>query len=124
MYARVWKFNLFPDKVEQFETGCRSVLALNRKRPGCRGLVVLQGGLRDVPEATVVSLWDSLEDLRASESEAFQQAVAKVMVCCKSGAVLREEEVLICELDSAKKQKPKPKPKPKKKKGRARRRAS
>jgi len=105
MYARVWKFNLFPERVEQYAKGCRSVLALNRKRAGFCGLVVLRGGVRDAPESTVVSVWDSLEDLRASESDAFQRAVAKVMACCKRGAVMREEEILVWEFAVPKKKK-------------------
>jgi len=114
MYARVWKFNIFPERVEQYAAGCRAVLALNRKRAGFRGLVVSRGGPRDAPESTVVSVWDSLENLRASESDAFQKAVARVMACCKSGAVLREEEILVWEFAVPKK----------KKKVHARRRAS
>jgi len=114
MYARVWSFNLFPERVEQFAAGCRSVGALNRKRAGFRGMVVLRGGQRDTPESTVVSVWDSLEDLRASESDAFQKALARVLACCKRGAVMREEEILICEFSAPKK----------KKKGHSSRRAS
>ena len=105
MYARVWKFNVFPERVEQYAAGCRSVLSLNRKRSGFRGLVVLRGGPRDGPESTVVSVWDSLEDLRASESDAFQKAVARVLACCKRGAVMREEEILVWEFTSPKKKK-------------------
>jgi len=100
MYARVWRFAVLPEKVEQFANACRSVGALNRKRAGNRGLIVLRGGQRDNPDSTVVSIWDSLEDLRASESDAFQKAVARAVACCKPGAVLREEEILICEFAS------------------------
>ena len=105
MYARVWKFSVFPEKVEQFRAACKSVLGILRKRTGFSALVVTRGGLRDSPEATVVSAWDSLEALRASESDSFQKAVAKVLACCKRDAVLREEEVLICEFASPKKKK-------------------
>ena len=114
MYARVWRFIVLPEKVEQFAAACRSVGAINWKRAGFRGLVVSRGGQRDSPDSTVVSVWDSLEALRASESDAFQKAVARAVACCKPGAVLREEEILICEFAS-----------PSKKKGRrSRRRAS
>jgi len=105
MYARIWKFSVFTEKIEQYARGCRSVLALNRKRPGFSGLVVLRGGPRDAPESTVVSVWDSLEALRASESDSFQKAVSRVLACCKRDAVLREEEVLICEFAFPKKKK-------------------
>jgi heme-degrading monooxygenase HmoA len=76
-------------------------------------MVVLRGGQRDTPESTVVSVWDSLEDLRASESDAFQKAVARAIACCKAGAVLREEEILIWEFASPSKNKSKKKSKSK-----------
>jgi heme-degrading monooxygenase HmoA len=103
MYARVWKLSVLPDRVQQFAAACRSVGTLNRKRAGFRGLIVLRGGPRDAPESTVVSVWDSLEELRASESAAFQKAVARALACCKRGAVLREEEMLIWEFAAPKK---------------------
>ena len=124
MYARVWRFSVFPEKVEQFAAACRSVGAINWKRAGFRGLVVLRGGPRDTPESTVVSAWDSLEGLRASEGDAFQQAVARALACCKPGAVLREEDVLICEFASPKKSKTKKTKTKRKQKGYAKRRAS
>jgi heme-degrading monooxygenase HmoA len=102
MYARVWRLVLLPEKVEQFAAACRSVGIMNRKRPGFRGLTVLRGGLRDSPDSTVVSLWESLEDLRASESQAFQKAVARALTCCREGGQLREEEVLVCEVPGGK----------------------
>ena len=114
MYARVWKFDVLPERIEQFAAGCRSVLSLNRRRAGFRGLVVLRGGPRDAPESTVVSGWDSLEHLRASESGSFQKAVARVLTCCKRGAVLCEEEILVWDFTAPKK----------KKKGRSSRRVS
>jgi len=92
---------------------------MNRKRAGFRGLVVLRGGQRDAPEATVVSVWESLEALRASESDAFQKAVARALACCKGRAVLQEEEILIWEFASHSK-----KTHSKKKARRASRRAS
>jgi|SRR3990170_2232692 len=105
MYARVWKFSVFPERVEQFRAACKSVLGILRKRVGFRALVVVRGGPRDTPESMVVSAWDSLEALRASENDAFQRAVARVLACCKRDAVMREEEVLVCEFASPKKKK-------------------
>jgi heme-degrading monooxygenase HmoA len=102
MYARVWRLAVLPEMVEQFAAACRSVGTMNRKRAGWRGLTVLRGGQRDNPESTVVSLWDSLEELRASEGQAFQKAVARALACCKEGGELREEEVLVCEFPEKK----------------------
>jgi heme-degrading monooxygenase HmoA len=128
MYARVWRMSVLPENVEQFAADCRSGGVVNHGQPGYRGLLVLRGGPLDSPDATVVSLWDSLEALRASESDAFQKAVAGVLARCKPGAMLREEEILTWEMPApSKKSKPKPKSKPKlksKKKRRIKRRAS
>jgi heme-degrading monooxygenase HmoA len=106
MYARVWRFSVLPDRIEPFAAACRSVGEINQKRPGYRGLMVLRGGLRDNPQSTVVSVWDSLEALRASESDVFQKAVARALACCKPGAALQEEDVLICDFAAAEKPKP------------------
>jgi heme-degrading monooxygenase HmoA len=98
MYARVWKISLLPENVQPFASACHSVGVLNSSKEGYRGLLVLRGGPLDNPDATVVSLWDSLEALRASESEAFQEAVAQALACCQPGALLREEEILVWSL--------------------------
>jgi heme-degrading monooxygenase HmoA len=101
MYARVWKFNVLSEKVEEFGSACRAVGAVNRKRAEFRGFIVVRGGSLDNPECTVVSVWDSLEALRASEGEAFQKAVARALACCRPGAALQEEDVLICDFSPA-----------------------
>lgn len=123
MYARVWKIRVLPENVERFISACRPAAAANNEREGYRGLLILRGGPLDNPEATVVSLWESLEALRASESDTFQEAVAEALACCEPGAVLREEEILLWELPTPQdKAKNKSKKKPrKKKKGRVRR---
>jgi hypothetical protein len=102
MYARVWKFNVLSEKVEQFGVACRAVGTVNRKRPEFRGFVVVRGGSRDAPECTVVSVWDTLEALRASEGGAFQKALGEALAYCRPGAVLQEEDVLICDFGPAK----------------------
>ena len=103
MYARVWRFNVLSENVERFAAACRAVGVVNRTHSGFRGFVVVRGGPRDAPECTVVSVWDSLEALRASEGPLFQKLVARALACCKPGTVLQEEDVLICEFASAKK---------------------
>lgn len=101
MYARVWKFNVLPEKVEQFASACRAVGAVNRRRAGFRGFIVVRGGPLDLPECTVVSVWDSLVALRDSESDTFQKAVGRAVACCKPGTALQEEDVLICSFGPA-----------------------
>jgi heme-degrading monooxygenase HmoA len=122
MYARVWKISVLPENVERFAAACRSVGVVNSRKKGYRGLLILRGGSLDSPEATVVSLWESLGALRASESEAFQKAVAGALACCEPGTVLREEKILLWEVPALKnKSKEQNRRKPsKKKRGRAR----
>ena len=120
MYARVWKFYVLPEKIEEFAAACRAVGTVNRARREFRGFVVVRGGTLDSPECTVVSVWDSLEALRASESGAFQKGIVRVLDCCTSGAALQEEDVLICEFGPIRKSKGasaerRPKPNPRKK---------
>jgi hypothetical protein len=123
MYARVWKISVLPENVERFATACHSVGVVNNKKKGYRGLLILRGGSLDNPEATVVSLWESLGALRASESDAFQRAVAGALACCEPGTVLREEKILLWEVPALKnKNKDKKGKKPwKKKRGRVKR---
>ena len=113
MYARVWKFNVLPEKLDEFAAACRAVGAINHRSPEFRGFVVVRGGPKDSPECTVVSVWISLEALRASENEAFQQAVSRALTYCKPGAALQEEDVLVCDFSppkkpAAKRARPKP----------------
>jgi heme-degrading monooxygenase HmoA len=122
MYARVWRMSVVPESFERFTAACRSVGVMNTRKRGYRGLLILRGGPLDSPDATVVSLWDSLEALRASESDVFQKAVAKALACCLPGAALREEAIVLWE-SSARQNKKKQKHGTKKK-GRVRRRAS
>lgn len=127
MYARVWKFHVPPEQVEQFAAACRAVGVVNRKRSEYRGLVLVRGGPLDNPECTVVSVWDSLEALRASENEAFQKAVARALDFCEPGTALQEEDVLICDFTPArtpKKKKAESKTAKRKNRSRVSRRAS
>jgi heme-degrading monooxygenase HmoA len=100
MYARVWKVQLLPEKADQFTVGVNSVLSILRQQAGFRGLLVLRGGPGESLEATVVSAWDSLDYLRASETTAFHQAVARVLACCEHGPFMREEKVLLSEFSN------------------------
>jgi heme-degrading monooxygenase HmoA len=100
MYARVWKLSILPGKVEQFVAACNAVIPILRQQPGFRVLVVLRGGSGERLEATVVSAWESLDQLRASETSAYQQAVVSVLSCCELRPFMGEEEVLLSEFAS------------------------
>jgi heme-degrading monooxygenase HmoA len=97
MYARVWKVAVAPENLNAFTAACNNTSGVVRKHRGFRGAMVIRGGPKDVPECTIISVWDSLENLRDSENEAFQKSVAGILACCKPGTVLQEEDVLICD---------------------------
>ena len=97
MYARVWKANILPGKVEEFAASIDLVKPLLRRRPGFCGLLVLHTGPGEGLEATVISVWSSIDDLRNSETPAFQQAVARMLSLCERRPLMREEEVVVSE---------------------------
>jgi heme-degrading monooxygenase HmoA len=100
MYARVWRAGILPGKVEEFAAAINSVRPLLRRQPGFCGLLVLRSGPGEALEATVVSTWASIVDLRNSETTAFQQAVVNVLSYCEPRPVMREEEVVVSDVAS------------------------
>jgi hypothetical protein len=68
-----------------------------RKQTGYHSALVLGAG-EEEREATVISIWNSLQDLRASESNMFYfGALAKLFACCEGYPLMHEEEVLVSE---------------------------
>ena len=100
MYARVWKFVILPGKVGQFAAAAKTVMPILRRQKGFRGCLVLHGGPEEKLEATVVSAWETLVDLRNSESAAFQEALSHIVNLCEPRPTMREEEVMISEFPS------------------------
>ncbi len=101
MYARVWRANILPGKVEEHTVAVRAVIPILRRRTGFRSLVLLRGGPGDRLESTVVSVWESLVTLRNSETAEFERAVAHVLSFCERHPSMRGEEVLIDEFASS-----------------------
>ena len=97
MYARVWKASILPGKAEGFAAAVKSVKPLLLRQPGFCGLLVLRTGPGEELEATVISLWSSIDDLRNSETPAFQQAVVNILSYCERRPLMREEEVVLSE---------------------------
>jgi len=97
MHARVTHFYIQPGKTEGFRSAVNSLIPLIRKQQGFHALVVLHlPGTK--PEATVLSLWDSLDDLKGSEKNMFlYQALSRVLSHCEGFPTIREHEVLVSE---------------------------
>lgn len=98
MYARVTQFRIQPGKVEEFQQTLRSVIPSAKKEKGFRGLLILRGGVEAPLDGHVLSLWETREDLRASEKSLyFYGALARVMRCCDGFPTILEQEVLLNE---------------------------
>jgi len=81
--------------------GCLQIRDSDPERQaGFRNLLVLRSGPGEMLEGTVISVWDSLDHLRNSETTAFQEMLARVLALCEPRPSMREEEVLISEIAS------------------------
>jgi heme-degrading monooxygenase HmoA len=100
MYARVWRVGILPGKIEEFAGAANDMMPILRGQPGFRGCVVTRSGPGEGLEATVVSVWDSIDALRNSENTAFQLALANFLSLCERRPIMREEEVLVSEFAS------------------------
>jgi quinol monooxygenase YgiN len=101
MYARVWKAGILPGKVEKFAAAVNSMRPFLRQQSGFCGLLVLRTGPGEGLEATVISMWSSIDALRSSETPTFQEAVVNVLSYCERRPVMREEEVVLSEFSAA-----------------------
>ena len=98
MHARVLHFHIRSGQLKEFQSAVDSVVPQIRKQAGFRALVVLHASQGAKPEATVMSVWDSLDDLKASEKNMFlYQALARVLTYCEGFPAIREHEVLVSE---------------------------
>ena len=100
MYARVWKLGILPGKVEEFTAATKAAIAIFNRQPGFRSLLALRSGPDEMLEATIISVWDSLVNLRNSETSAYGRVVAHVLTLCEPRPSMREEEVLLSEIAS------------------------
>ncbi len=100
MHARVTQFQLLPGRLQDFALALDSLVPLLREQAGFRSLIVLRGEPTPgaPPQATVISLWDSLEALRASEENLyFYRAMARVIEFSDGFPAIYEHKVLVYE---------------------------
>jgi heme-degrading monooxygenase HmoA len=98
MHARVTHVHIQPGKVEDFTGGLDSIVPMIRQQAGFRAMVVLRNDTGKTPAATVITVWDSLADLKASEKNLFlYQALSRVLSFCEEFPSIREQEVLLGE---------------------------
>ena len=98
MHARVSEYEVLPGKMKAFVKAAESTLPKLRREEGFRTLLVLGGGKKDPSKAMIVSVWDSLADMRGSEKSLFlYQALSRVMTHSKGVPVINEWEVYLTE---------------------------
>lgn len=98
MHARVTEYQVAADKMKLFVKAAESMLPKLRKQEGFRTLLVMRPSKSNPGRAMIISVWDSLADLKASEKSLFlYQALSRLMAYCKGFPDISEYEVLLTE---------------------------
>lgn len=102
MHARVTQFHIAPEQLSQFLSTVQAAIPHARQQNGFRGLLVLRGdGGASSIDVRVMSIWNSIEDLRAGEQNFyFYQALAKVMSASKGFPLIESQEILLADFGS------------------------
>ena len=96
MVARVTHYRIRPGKLEEFTATVQSLTAAMDKLKGFRVLLVLLGDEAASQEVTAISTWDSIEDMKDSDSDSFYyHVVSKLIGCCESFSPMHEQEVMV-----------------------------
>ena len=96
MVARVTHYRIRPGKLEEFTATVQSLTAAMDKLKGFRVLLVLRGDEAASQEVTAISTWDSIEDMKDSDSDSFYyHVVSKLIGCCESFSPMHEQEVMV-----------------------------
>jgi heme-degrading monooxygenase HmoA len=102
MHARVWHVRIQAGRTEEFISALDSLLPAARKQPGFRAALVLRTNEGKAPEATVIAVYKSLEDIKASEKNLFlYQTISRILSYCEGFPNIREEEVLLSDFVQA-----------------------
>jgi len=96
MVARVTHYRIRPGKLEEFTATAQSLTATIDNLKGFRVLLVLRADESSSEEAMAISIWDSAEDMRDSDSDSlYYHVVSILMGCCESFSPMHEQEVLV-----------------------------
>jgi hypothetical protein len=96
MVARVTHYRIREGKVDEFVATVQSLTAAMDKLKGFRVLLVLHGEDKSSREAMAISVWDTTEDLRDSDNNAFYyHLISKVLSCCESFSPMHQQEVMM-----------------------------
>ena len=98
MNARVTQLRVRRGKSQEFLDALKSTLPLLRKQAGFRALIALRTAPDPTMEVMVISVWDSLDDLKGSEKNLFlTQVLSRLIPHCEGFPTIREHEVLVGE---------------------------
>ena len=96
MVARVTHYRIRPGKIDEFTATVQSLTSAMDKLKGFRVLLVLRGDEAASQEVTAISNWDSIEDMKDSDSDSFYyHVVSKLIGCCESFSPMHEQEVMV-----------------------------
>ncbi len=96
MVARVTHYRIRPGKLEEFSATVQSLTAAMDKLKGFRVLLVLRGDESSGQDAMAISVWESAEDMKDSDSNSFYyHVVSKLIGCCESFSPMHEQEVMV-----------------------------
>ena len=96
MVARVTHYRVRPGKLDEFTATVQSLTSAMDKLKGFRVLLVLRGDEAASQEVTAISTWDSIEDMKDSDSDSFYyHVVSKLIGCCESFSPMHEQEVMV-----------------------------
>jgi heme-degrading monooxygenase HmoA len=106
MYARITQLHILPGKLKEYLLAVDSLRPAMRKQAGFRAILLFRSAETPAKDGddreiivTAVSVWESLEHLRASEKNLFlYQALARTQAFCKGFPQIREEEVIASEM--------------------------
>jgi heme-degrading monooxygenase HmoA len=96
MVARVTHYRVRPGKLDEFTATVQSLTSAMDKLKGFRVLLILRGDEAASQEVTAISTWDSIEDMKDSDSDSFYyHVVSKLIGCCESFSPMHEQEVMV-----------------------------
>lgn len=95
MVARITRYRIRPGKMEEFLATAEALTAALDKLEGFRVLVILRGEDPSRRDATAISVWDSVDHMKSSESDKYYyEAIKRLMGYCESFSPMHVHEVL------------------------------
>ncbi len=95
MHARVTDLKVPAEKLVAFQSAAQSLMPLAEREAGFRSVVMLRLSGGPAALIRIISVWDSLEDLKTSEkSMFFYQALTRLMQFSQGFPVVEEFEVM------------------------------